>query len=47
MTWLKVPLGKLAAERMVPLSATTITALDEWTTQRGVADHCRTHAPER
>jgi site-specific recombinase XerD len=35
-TWLKVPLGKLATERMVPLSATTIAALDEWSTLRGV-----------
>lgn len=35
-TWLKVPLGKLATERMVPLSATTIAALDEWTGGRGI-----------
>lgn len=34
-TWLKVPLGKLATERMVPLSATTIAALDQWVTLRG------------
>jgi integrase len=34
-TCLKVPLGKLATERMVPLSATTIAALDEWVTLRG------------
>jgi integrase len=34
-TWLKVPLGKLATERMVPLSAATIAALDEWVTHRG------------
>jgi hypothetical protein len=34
-TWLKVPLGKLATERMVPLSATTIAALDEWVSHRG------------
>ena len=34
-TWLKVPLGKLATERMVPLSAATVAALDEWVTQRG------------
>jgi integrase len=33
-TWLKVPLGKLATERMVPLSAATIAALDEWVAQR-------------
>ncbi|MFV8320315.1 tyrosine-type recombinase/integrase [Mycobacterium sp. 23] len=35
-TWLKVPLGKLATERMVPLSAATTAALDEWVTHRGV-----------
>jgi len=34
-TWLKVPLGKLATERMVPLSAATVTALDEWASHRG------------
>jgi integrase len=38
-TWLKVPLGKLATERMVPLDATTLAALDEWAQQRG------THRP--
>jgi integrase len=35
-TWLKVPLGKLATERMVPLSAATVAALDEWASRRGV-----------
>jgi hypothetical protein len=35
-TWLKVPLGKLATERMVPLSAPTIGALDEWVALRGM-----------
>ena len=34
-TWLKVPLGKLATERMVPLDAATLTTLDEWARQRG------------
>jgi integrase len=34
-TWLKVPLGKLATERMVPLSAATVAALDEWVSYRG------------
>ncbi|ETZ59709.1 phage integrase family protein [Mycobacterium sp. MAC_080597_8934] len=38
-TWLKVPLGKLATERMVPLSAATLAALDEWVALRG------THRP--
>jgi integrase len=34
-SWLKVPLGKLATERTVPLDALTLTALDEWIAQRG------------
>jgi integrase len=34
-TWLKVPLGKLATERMVPLSAATVAVLDEWVADRG------------
>ncbi len=34
-----VPLGKLATERMVPLDAATLDALDEWAQQRG------THRP--
>jgi integrase len=38
-TWLKVPLGKLATERMVPLDTATLDALDEWAQQRG------THRP--
>ncbi|MDF3308924.1 tyrosine-type recombinase/integrase [Rhodococcus sp. T2V] len=46
-TWLKVPLGKLTTERMVPLSAATVAALDEWTSGRGVCrplPHPRTGA---
>ncbi|BBN46578.1 hypothetical protein JPH1_10530 [Mycobacterium avium subsp. hominissuis] len=34
-----MPLGKLATERMVPLSAATLAALDEWVALRG------THRP--
>ncbi len=34
-TWLKVPLGKLATERMVPLDAATLHVLDGWAQQRG------------
>jgi site-specific recombinase XerD len=34
-SWLKVPLGKLATERTVPLDAATLTSLDEWIAQRG------------
>ena len=34
-SWLRVPLGKLATERTVPLEETTIAALDEWIARRG------------
>jgi integrase len=34
-TWLKVPLGKLGTERMVPLDAETLTAVDAWAGHRG------------
>ena len=46
-TWLRVPLGKLATERMVPLDAATLAALDEWARQRGAhrpVPHPRTGA---
>jgi integrase len=46
-TWLRVPLGKLATERMVPLDAATLAALDEWAAQRGAhrpVPHPRTGA---
>ena len=33
-TWLRVPLGKLNTERMVPLDAATIAVLDEWFAHR-------------
>jgi len=34
-TWLRVPLGKLATERTVPLDEQTLAALDEWANRRG------------
>ncbi len=34
-TWLRVPLGKLATERTVPLGTATLAVLDEWARQRG------------
>ncbi len=34
-SWLKVPLGKLATERMVPLDAATLAVLDTWASERG------------
>jgi len=34
-TWLRVPLGKLATERTVPLDEQTLAALDEWAHRRG------------
>jgi site-specific recombinase XerD len=33
-TWLRVPLGKLATERAVPLNPGTLAALDTWAAQR-------------
>jgi site-specific recombinase XerD len=33
-TWLRVPLGKLATERAVPLNPGTLAVLDSWATQR-------------
>ena len=34
-SWLRVPLGKLATERTVPLEDSTVAVLDEWATLRG------------
>lgn len=34
-TWLRVPIGKLGTERMVPLDPETIELFDEWTAHRG------------
>jgi len=34
-TWLRVPLGKLATERTVPLDESTLAALDQWANRRG------------
>ena len=34
-TWLRVPLGKLGTERMVPLDAETLALFDDWTSHRG------------
>lgn len=34
-TWLRVPLGKLATERSVPLETSTLSTLDAWMAQRG------------
>lgn len=34
-TWLKVPIGKLNSERMVPLGADTLVAFDDWASRRG------------
>jgi integrase len=34
-TWLRVPVGKLGTERMVPLDPDTIELFDEWTSHRG------------
>ncbi len=34
-TWLRVPLGKLNSERVVPLEPGTVQVIDAWITQRG------------
>ncbi len=34
-TWLRVPVGKLGTERMVPLGADALTVLDDWIAHRG------------
>jgi site-specific recombinase XerD len=34
-TWLRVPLGKLGTERMIPLEAEIVGVLDAWTQRRG------------
>jgi site-specific recombinase XerD len=34
-TWIKVPLGKLATERLVPVDDATLAAVDDWMSQRG------------
>lgn len=46
--WLRVPLGKLATERSVPLDRPTLAALDAWTAQRAPhrpLPHPRTGTP--
>ena len=47
-TWLRVPLGKLATERSVPLDAATLAAVDQWASRRGAhrpIPHPRTGKP--
>ena len=47
-TWLRVPLGKLATERSVPLDGPTLAVLDQWAHQRGAhrpIPHPRTGKP--
>jgi len=47
-TWLRVPLGKLATERTVPLDTDTLAVLDAWIAQRGQQRpilHPRLHRP--
>ena len=34
-TWLRVPLGKLNSERVVPLDPETVAVIDAWTARRG------------
>ena len=47
-SWLRVPIGKLNAERTVPLDDTTLSAFDEWVALRGrqrPIPHPRTNKP--
>jgi len=47
-TWLRVPLGKLATERAVPLNPATLAVLDAWAAQRAPhrpVPHPRTGRP--
>lgn len=47
-TWARVPLGKLATERTVPLDDETVAAFDTWVAQRGrqrALPHPRTGRP--
>ena len=47
-TWLKVPLGKLGTERMVPLDASALAVIDAWIGARGeqrALPHPRTGRP--
>ena len=49
-TWLRVPLGKLNNERIVPLDATTLAAFDEWLAHRRhqrALPHPRDGRPDR
>ncbi len=46
--WLKVPVGKLGTERMVPLEPATLTVIDAWMAHRGeqrAIPHPRTGQP--
>src|SRR6185369_15545758 len=50
-TWLRVPVGKLNSERMVPLDPDTVQVIDAWIAQRvrqrhsGCARACSTRPP--
>jgi integrase len=47
-TWLKVPVGKLGTERMVPLEPATLAVIDAWMARRGeqrAIPHPRTGQP--
>jgi integrase len=47
-TWLKVPVGKLGTERMVPLEPATLAVIDTWMAHRGeqrAIPHPRTGQP--
>ena len=43
--WLKIPLGKLLTERMVPVDEETLQLIDRIVTHRSPAGRCATRAP--
>ena len=45
--WLKVPLGKLLTERMVPIDEETVELIDRIVAHRSPAGRCATRAPGR
>ena len=45
--WLKIPLGKLLTERMVPIDEETTGLVDRITEHRSPAGRCATRAPGR
>ena len=43
--WLKIPLGKLLTERMVPIDEETLALIDRITEHRSARGRCATRGP--